>query len=98
MGPVCAFRITGASACAPTWAAPRRPHRGASGQTHRPREAHGDDGGTKLHGRTRPLLVETTDLFWRVLVHRADRRDADMAPWLFATAYETCERWPHVWA
>jgi transposase len=34
----------------------------------------------------------------RVLVHPASLRDADLAPWLFAAAYETCERLRHVWA
>jgi putative transposase len=34
----------------------------------------------------------------RVLVHPADLRDAATAPWLFAAAYETCERLQHVWA
>jgi putative transposase len=34
----------------------------------------------------------------RVLVHLADLRDADMAPWLLAAAYEACERLRHVWA
>jgi putative transposase len=34
----------------------------------------------------------------RVLVHPADLRDADMAPWLLAAAYEICERLQHIWA
>jgi putative transposase len=34
----------------------------------------------------------------RVLVHPADLRDADRAPWLLAAAYEACERLQHLWA
>jgi transposase len=34
----------------------------------------------------------------RVLVHPADLRDADMAPWLLAAAYEICARLQHIWA
>jgi putative transposase len=34
----------------------------------------------------------------RVLVHAADLRDAEMAPWLLAAAYEICERLQHIWA
>jgi transposase len=59
---------------------------------------HGDDGATKLHGRKRHLLVETTGLLLRVLVHPADLRDADMAPWLFAAAYAAFDRLQHIWA
>jgi transposase len=59
---------------------------------------HGEDGAKKLHGRKRPLRVETTGLFWRVLVQAAERREADMAPWLFAAAYAAVERWPHIGA
>jgi hypothetical protein len=34
----------------------------------------------------------------RVLVHPADLRDADMAPWLLAAAYEACDRLRCIWA
>ncbi len=34
----------------------------------------------------------------RVLVHAADLRDADMAPWLFAAVYAVVDRLPHIWA
>ena len=34
----------------------------------------------------------------RVLVHPADLREADTAPWLLAAAYESCERLQHIWA
>nr|MDQ3831846.1 transposase [Candidatus Tectomicrobia bacterium] len=52
----------------------------------------------KLNGRKRHLLVETTGLVRRVRVHAADLRDADMAPWLLAAAYEAFERLQHIWA
>jgi transposase len=42
--------------------------------------------------------VETTGRLWRVLVHAADLREADMAPWLFAAAYAAFDRLPHSWA
>jgi putative transposase len=60
--------------------------------------AHGDDGAKKLNGRKRHLLVETTGLLLRVLVHPADLRDADKAPWLLAATYEVCDRPQHIWA
>jgi transposase len=60
--------------------------------------AHGDDGTKKLHGRKRHFLVETTGLLWRVLVHPADLRDADMGPWLLAAAYAAFDRVQHLWA
>jgi putative transposase len=34
----------------------------------------------------------------RVRVHPADLRDADMAPWVLAAAYEGCEQLQHIWA
>jgi putative transposase len=34
----------------------------------------------------------------RVLVHPADLREADTAPWLLATAYAACDRLRHIWA
>jgi transposase len=40
--------------------------------------------------------VDTAGLLVRVLVHPADLREADMAPWLFAAAYAACERLQHV--
>jgi hypothetical protein len=33
----------------------------------------------------------------RVFVHAADLRDAAMAPWVLAAAYEGCERLQHIW-
>jgi putative transposase len=42
--------------------------------------------------------VETTGLLWRVLVPPADLRDADMAPWLLAAAYEAFDRLQPIWA
>jgi transposase len=34
----------------------------------------------------------------RVLVHAADLRGADMAPWLFAAASAVFDRLQHIWA
>jgi putative transposase len=34
----------------------------------------------------------------RILVHPADLREADMAPWLLAAASEICTRLQHIWA
>ncbi len=42
--------------------------------------------------------METTGLLLRVLVHPADLRDAEMAPWLLAAAYEAFDRLQHLWA
>jgi putative transposase len=42
--------------------------------------------------------VETTGLLLRVLVHPADLRDADLAPWLLAAAYAAFYRVAHIWA
>jgi hypothetical protein len=56
----------------PSSATFRRDPRGATGQHHRKRGAHGYDGAKQRNGRKRHLLVETTGLLWRVLVHPAD--------------------------
>jgi transposase len=42
--------------------------------------------------------VETTAPLVRVLVHAADLREAEMAPWLLAAAYEICQRLQHIGA
>src|SRR5687767_3241385 len=76
----------------PSSATFRRDHRCANGQNHRKRGAHGYDGAKKLNGRKRHFRVETTGLLLRVLVHPADLRDAEMAPWLLATTYAAFER------
>jgi putative transposase len=59
---------------------------------------HGDDGAKKLNGRKRHLLVDTTGLMLCVLVHPANLRDADMAPWLLAAAYAAFDQLQHIWA
>src|ERR687893_1332425 len=59
---------------------------------------HGYDGAKKVNGRKRHLLVDTTGLLLRVLVHPADLRDADMAPWLLVAAYAAFDRLQHIWA
>jgi putative transposase len=60
--------------------------------------AHGYDGAKKRNGRKRHLLVGTTGLLVRVLVHPADLRDTDIAPWPLATTYEACDRLQCIWA
>lgn len=59
---------------------------------------HGDVGAKKLHGRQRQRRVETTGRLWRGLVHPAELREADRAPWLLATADAVVARVRHIWA
>jgi putative transposase len=42
--------------------------------------------------------VDTPGFLRRVLVHAADLREADRAPWLWALADEACARWRPIWA
>jgi hypothetical protein len=73
-------------------------HRCPDGEGHGNRGAQGDDGAKQLNGRKRHCRGATAGLLLRVLVHPADLRDADMAPWWFAAAYAAFERLPHLWA
>jgi putative transposase len=64
-------------------------------------EPGGPEAMTAPHSSTaarRHRLGETTGLLWRVLVHPADRREADRAPWLFAVADAAFARVPPIWA
>jgi transposase len=42
--------------------------------------------------------VDPTGRLWRGLVHPAALREADLAPWRLAAAYDRGERLPHLWA
>lgn len=58
----------------------------------------GYDGGKKVNGRTRHLLVDTQGLIIRAIVHPADIADRDGANLLLAPLQGQLPRWQHVWA
>jgi hypothetical protein len=47
--------------------------------------------------QTSEHVAEAMGTLGRVFVHAADLRDAAMAPWVLAAAYEGCERLQHIW-
>ncbi len=55
----------------------RRQHRQPIGQDHRKRGPRGYDAGKKVKGRKRHLLVDTTGLLLKVVVHPANIQDRD---------------------
>lgn len=58
----------------------------------------GYDGGKKVNGRTRHLLVDTQGLIIRAIVHPADIADRDGANRLLAPLQGQLPRWQQVWA
>jgi putative transposase len=58
----------------------------------------GDDGGKKVNGRKRHLLVDTQGLIIRAVVHPADITDRDGAKLLLAPLQGQLPRLQHVWA
>jgi hypothetical protein len=70
----------------------RSGYRYPSGKDHGTRGSPGNDGAKKGDGRKRYLLVETTDLLRRALVHAAQLSEAATAPWLLALVSATCTR------
>ncbi len=59
---------------------------------------HGYDGGKKLSGRKRYLLVDTLGLALGVIVHPADIPDRAGAPWLLHQLQSTLPRLNLIWA
>jgi transposase len=59
---------------------------------------HGYDGGKKLSGRKRHLLVDTLGLVVQALVHPADLQDRAGAPRLLRSAANTLPRLELIWA
>ncbi len=72
-----------------------------SGQSEREddrkRGVRGYDGGKKVNGRKRHILVDTGGLLLRVVVHAADIADRDGARFLLAEAAAACPRLQHLW-
>jgi transposase len=58
----------------------------------------GDDGGKKVNGRKRHLLVDTQGLVIRAVVHPANMTDRDGARWLWAPLQGQLPRLQHIWA
>jgi putative transposase len=58
----------------------------------------GYDGGKKINGRKRHVLVDTQGLIIRVLVHPADLADRDGAKLLLAPLQDQLPRLQHIWA
>jgi putative transposase len=60
--------------------------------------AHGYDGGKKLSGRNRPVLVDTTGLVLKVVVHEANIQDRQGVPLLLEPIKGRFPRMNKVWA
>ncbi len=58
----------------------------------------GYDGGKKIAGRKRHIVVDTTGLLIRAVVHSAEVRDADGAELIFAKVKEISHRLKKIWA
>ena len=58
----------------------------------------GYDGGKKVNGRKRHLLVDTQGLLIRAVVHPADMADRDGAKWLLAPLQDQLPRLRQIWA
>ncbi len=59
---------------------------------------HGYDGGKKLSGRKRHLLVDTLGLVLGVVVHPANIQERASAPWLLYQLQPTLPRLQRIWA
>lgn len=68
------------------------------GATTPHRGVRGDDGGTNVNGRSRPLLGETTGMILSVRVPEADRQDPDGGTRLLALLKSRVPRRQPVWA
>jgi putative transposase len=58
---------------------------------------HGYDGAKKLSGRSRHILVETTGLLLKVVVHVANLQDRESVPWLVEPIKGVFPRRKKVW-
>ena len=59
---------------------------------------HGYDGGKKVNGRKRHILVDTLGLLLKVVVHPASLQDRDGARLVLAGLHERFPRLRHLWA
>src|SRR5690348_16903837 len=59
---------------------------------------HGYDGGKKVNGRKRHLLVDTLGLLLKVVVHPANRQDRDGARLVLSGLEQRFPRLHHLWA
>ncbi len=75
-----------------------RHHRQSIGEDHAKRGARGYDGGKKIKGRKRHLLVDTTGLILQVLVHEANIQDYRGGKRLLAPLKGTFARLKLIWA
>src|SRR5689334_17907038 len=75
-----------------------RHHRQPIGENEPKRGLRGYDGGKKVNGRKRHLLVDTTGLLLQVLVHAANLQDHDGGKLLLAPLKGLFPRLKHIWA
>lgn len=68
------------------------------GQDDRARGPHGYDGGKKVNGRKRPILVDTLGLLLRVVVHPANLQDREGAPLVLVGQQRRFPRLRQLWA
>jgi putative transposase len=76
----------------------RGDHRQPIGENEPKRGRRGYDGGKKVKGRKRHLLVDTTGLLMQVLVHEANVQDYDGGKWLLAPLKGLFPRLKLIWA
>ncbi len=76
----------------------RRYHRQSIGQDHAKRGARGYDGGKKIKGRKRHILVDTNGLILHVLVHEANIQDYRGGKLLLAPLQGCFPRLELIWA
>jgi putative transposase len=76
----------------------RRHHRQSIGEDHAKRGARGYDGGKKVKGRKRHLLVDTNGLILHVLVHEANIQDYRGGKRLLAPLKGVFPRLKLIWA
>jgi putative transposase len=89
---------TGASEARTPAHSQRRHHRQSIGEDDTKRGARGYDGGKKIKGRKRHLLVDTNGLIMHVLVHEANIQDYRGGKHLLAPLKEVFPRLKLIWA
>ncbi len=92
------FTRTGASETRTPTDSQRRHHRQSIGEDDAKRGLRGYDGGKKIKGRKRHLLVDTTGLILQVLVHEANIQDYRGGKRLLAPLIEVFPRLKLIWA
>src|SRR5437763_554339 len=95
--PQCGTTAASPRADRPRAESQRRHHRQPVDQDNRGGGPRGFDGGKKVNGRKRHLLVDTQGLLIRVVVHPADVPDCDGVTLVLAPGQDLSPRLRHLW-